>query len=106
MGLFGGTKKPTVPKLTQANFVRHGLYRKFRRVFAPGVRGEKKISAVDATLDIEHDPRHELPRLKTPLEEDEADERLERLARAGMISETEAQKVEEIIAQDLHPGQK
>jgi len=105
MALFGNPKFRKY-YLTQKNFVRHHLHRKFREVFPYGQRGEEKIKAVDATLDIEHDARHQLPHLAHPLEETEAMERLARLEKAGMISEEEEEKVEEIIATDLHPGQK
>jgi hypothetical protein len=108
MGFFGFGRNRGTGKslLTQAQYIRHHLYHKIRHVFPYGTRGEQKVDAVNTALDIKHQAYHSTPKLMHPLEEDDAKERLDRLAHAGMITPTEAAKVEQIISEDLHPGSK
>lgn len=67
------------------------------------MRGEQKVRAVDVALDIQHEKYRQAPHLRHPIEGEDAEEKLDRLAHAGAISQQEAEKVQEILDEDLHP---
>jgi hypothetical protein len=101
MGFFSSSSNKK--GITPAEFVRHGLYRKFRAVFQYGPQGVKKYNAFNAALDIREDSKHlHPPRLmRPPITEDNLEEKLKRLIDSKIITPKEADEIREIANDDL-----
>lgn len=104
MGFFSSRKQSLVRMLTQQSFVRKRLHTKMRAVLPRGTRGEKKIHTVDTALGIESSSYSRNPRLKKSLQEDEVEDAIDRLTQKNLLSQSESERIQDILDEGMHPG--
>ena len=92
--------------ITHKMFIRHKLYQRIRSVFVEGPRGDAKEKVVEDVLNIKRDRLRNLPVLVTPIKEEDAEKKLERLAKRGMLDPQEVDRIEKVLEEDFHPGHK